>query len=317
MAKYRSKLPQLASNRPFLTEGGVESTLVFHHGQELPYFAAFTLLSTEDGTRLLRDVYEPYVQLAVKSQRGIVLETPTWRASDVWGQKMGYSNERITEMNRAAVKLLDELRYTYEVDGKTPIVLSGNVGPLGDAYQAEAEDMTVEKAKECYYSQIETLSESLVDMVSIMTTSSIVESIAVVQLARQFELPVMVSFTVETDGSLSSGVTLAQAIAEVDAATEAYASYYGINCAHPCHFVSTLKAMPANVRKRIGCIRANASKKSHHELDNCDELDAGDPVELGMSYETIREVLSDSLRVIGGCCGTDLRHVTAIASFVS
>ena len=123
-------------------------------------------------------------------------------------------------------------------------------------------------------------------------------------------MPAAISFTLEIDGKLPSGDTLADAIARTDAETGAYPAYYMINCAHPTHFEHVLRDGGAWT-KRIRGLRANASARSHAELDESTELDDGNPEELGVQYRELRSLLPQ-LTVVGGCCGTDHRHVAAI-----
>jgi len=124
-------------------------------------------------------------------------------------------------------------------------------------------------------------------------------------------MPVAISFTVETDGRLPTGQELGSAIEEVDQATAGYATYFAINCAHPTHFECVLADTGAWV-ERVRGLRANASRKSHAELNESPELDMGSPIELGSDYARIAQSLK-RLNVMGGCCGTDHRHVERIA----
>jgi len=124
-------------------------------------------------------------------------------------------------------------------------------------------------------------------------------------------MPVAISFTVETDGRLPSGASLDEAIETTDAATGGYPVYYMINCAHPTHLESAV-ARAGEWRDRIRGLRANASRRSHRELDESPDLDMGNPEELGREYRELRSVLRN-LSIVGGCCGTDHRHVAAIA----
>ncbi len=246
---YRGTLPQLTSKTPFLTEGGIETTLVYKYGYDLPQFAAFPLLAAANGKQTLHDCYIPFVDLALESKTGIVLETPTWRASRVWVEKLGYPASKVAEFNREAVELLKNIRKEYETQ-TTPIVISGNLGPLGDAYRRPGE-ISLDSAYASYYDQVKALSESGVDMLSIMTVTDVKEAIAAVQLAREFGIPIMVSFTVETNGRLLDDRLLADIIREVDEATGNYTAYFGVNCA---------RNGPVHSRK-IGCYTGECQHK--------------------------------------------------------
>lgn len=311
MSKYRNSLPQL-SGQLFLTDGGLETTLVFHDGIDLPNFAAFDLLKTVEGVQRLDDYYRLYAGIAIANKTGFVLETVTWRASSDWGDLMGYSDIALDAINKRSVDMLEDLREELETEN-SPMVISGCIGPRGDGYNPDA-FMTAEEAQSYHSVQIKSLSTSAADMVTAMTITYAEEAIGIVHAASAEEIPVVISFTVETDGRLPSGQVLKDAIEQVDAATGSAAAYFMINCAHPEHFESTLTGDEVWLQ-RIHGIRANASNKSHAELDECEELDDGNPYELGKAYQVFSKKLKQ-LNVFGGCCGTDHRHVEAICQSV-
>lgn len=307
-AKYRDQLPQ-RSNRIFLTDGGMETTLIYHEGLELPCFAAFTLLKTDDGTARLRAYYTRYAEMARRSGLGFVLESPTWRANRDWGRQLGYSRDDLAAVNRQGIALMLELREQFEAPG-TPLVISGNIGPRGDGYDP-SRIMSPDEAEEYHAEQIAIFRDSAADVVSGFTMNYVNEAIGIARAARTAGMPSVISFTVETDGRLPTGETLAQAIAAVDDATGAAPEYYMINCAHPTHFNGVLDA-GARWLERIGGVRANASRRSHAELDQATALDDGNPVEFGREHAELRRLLPRA-NVLGGCCGTDHRHVEQIA----
>lgn len=306
MAKYRRSLP-LMKGGTFLSDGGMETTLIFHEGVELPHFASFVLLSTSDGRRRLLNYYTRYLDIAQHHGTGFVLDTATWRASADWGTKLGYDAKALAELNQDAVYLLTELRAEYERP-QAPIVLSGAIGPRGDGYRASR--MSPDEAEDYHAAQVAAFAVSDADMICAYTITNIDEAIGIARSAQSHGLPCAISFTVETDGRLPNGRSLKEAIEIVDAATGRFPQYYMINCAHPDHFEASLDTGSAWVH-RIGGIRANASTKSHSELDDSETLDAGDPAELGQRYRMLTHRLP-RLRVLGGCCGTDHRHIAAI-----
>jgi S-methylmethionine-dependent homocysteine/selenocysteine methylase len=307
MSKYRKRLPQLG-DQLFLTDGGLETTLVFHEGLNLPCFAAFDLLKAAEGTEVLRRYFERYAEIAREQERGLVLETPTWRANPDWGGKLGYDALALGDANRRSVGLLLEIRQAYETR-RTPIVISGNLGPRGDGY-VPGTRMSVAEAQAYHAPQVETFAGTDADMVAAFTMNYPEEAIGIALAARSATMPVALSFTTETDGRLPSGESLAQAIESTDAATGGYPAYYMINCAHPTHLQPALTD-GGNWRDRIRGLRANASRRSHAELDESTELDMGNPEELGKQYREVRDVFT-RLSVVGGCCGTDHRHIHAI-----
>jgi S-methylmethionine-dependent homocysteine/selenocysteine methylase len=294
----------------FLTDGGIETTLIFDDGFELPDFAAFTLLDQPDGRDALVRYFESYIAVARRDEVGIVLETPTWRASADWAARLGLTVDELDAVNRDAVELLHELRGRYATP-ETPIVVSGCIGPRGDGYLVESV-MSPEEARTYHALQAEAFAAASADLVTAITMTYVDEAIGLTEAARQAGLPVVISFTVETDGTLPSGQSLGEAIEAVDAATDSYPSYYMVNCAHPTHFAHVFEQRPP-WSQRVGGVRANASKMSHAELDEAEELDSGDPHELADDYRQLREAVP-SLRVVGGCCGTDHRHIDAIST---
>ncbi len=307
---YRSALPQLDGGL-FVTDGGIETTLIFHEGVELRDFAAFELLDTPQGEAALRQYFRAYAVIAARHGAGLVLESATWRASADWGARLGHSPRDLERMNKRAIALLEDLRAELKEAG-TVAVISGCVGPRGDGYQP-AHVMTAEQARAYHRAQVETFAGSAADMVGAITMNYVEEALGIVHAARDCAMPVAVSFTVETDGRLPTGQPLGEAIEQVDAATHGYPSYYMLNCAHPEHFVPGLKGRPSWAL-RIRGLRANASRKSHAELNDSTELDAGNPHELGAQYAEFKRRLLPRLNVLGGCCGTDHRHVGHIAS---
>jgi S-methylmethionine-dependent homocysteine/selenocysteine methylase len=308
MAKYREKLPQLG-DRLFLTDGGIETTLIFHEGLDLPDFAAFHLLKTSDGEAALRKYFRTYAEIATRFATGLVLESATWRANPDWATRLGYSSDELAHANRQAIRLLEEVRDEYETE-RTPVVISGCVGPRGDGY-VPGTAMSAPEAEAYHSRQVETFASTAADMVCAITMNYAEEAIGIVRAARRTDMPVAISFTVERDGSLPTGQTLRAAVEQVDAETSGYTSYYAINCAHPSHFEHVLADGGAWLQ-RIRALRANASTKSHAELNESVALDIGDPAELAGGYARLKDRLRQ-LNVMGGCCGTDHRHVTRIA----
>ena len=305
-AKYRHALPQ-QGKKLFLTDAGLETCLVFLDKIDLPHFAAFDLLKTDEGFSRLRDYYASFAALARDKRYGFVLESPTWRANPDWAAKLGYARAELDAVNRRSIVLMEEVRGAYETPD-SPMVISGCVGPRGDGYDP-SHRMTAEEAEAYHAGQIVAFRDSAADMVSAITMNYVEEAIGIARAARAAEMPVVISFTTETDGRLPTGETLEEAIAAVEAATGNAPAYYMINCAHPTHFEAALEEPWV---RRIGGIRANASRRSHAELDSSPDLDAGDPVELGRQYRTLRHRFG-CFNVLGGCCGTDFRHVEQIA----
>jgi homocysteine S-methyltransferase len=330
MATHRSALPQLGG-RLFLTDGGIETSMIALEGFELPEFAVFPLLRTEEGDAALRRYFRSYVEIARRWRAGLVLETATWRASAGWGQKLGFSAADLRDLNLRAVKMLEEVRAehrgaaaptTVSSEADVPIVISGCLGPrpaddappVGSDDAAEAVDAAEAcDAAEAYHrAQVETFAASAADMIGALTIDNAEEAVGIARAAEKAGVPVAISFTVETDGRLATGQPLGAAIEQVEATTSAYPSYYMLNCAPPSHFEGALAEGGAWVG-RIRGLRANASRLSHAELDALPAPDPGDPQELGREYARLKRRLPQ-LNVFGGCCGTDQRHLEHIAA---
>jgi S-methylmethionine-dependent homocysteine/selenocysteine methylase len=306
--RHRHRLPQLDAAGPFLTDGGLETTLIFHRGLDLPCFAAFALLANDSGRDELRRYFAPYLALAREHGDGFVLDTATWRANPDWGARLGYGLDDLDAANRTAVALAEEIRAAGEAKA-TPVVINGVIGPRGDGYDP-GELMTADEAQRYHARQIATFADTAADMVTGLTLTNPEEAIGIAGAARDHALPAVISFTVETDGRLPDGSPLGDAIERVDAETGGSVAYFMINCAHPTHFAGVLDDDGA-WRERIGGLRANASAKSHAELDEAEELDEGDPAALSAEHAALRRRLP-AVAVLGGCCGTDHRHVEAI-----
>lgn len=307
MARYRHNLPQLGGDL-FLADGGIETTLIFLEGHELPHFAAFDLLRRPGGRTALEKYFRTYARIATRHGVGLVLESATWRASPDWAAKLGYTPTDLADANLAALDLLHAIRQDYE-RGPTRIVLSGCIGPRGDGYRPEAL-MSEAEAEDYHAVQAGLFRDAEADLVTAITMTYPAEAIGLARAARAAGMPVVISFTTETDGRLPTGETLREAVERVDEATGGAPAYYMVNCAHPTHFAGALPGGEAWV-ERIRGLRANASTRSHAELDEATDLDDGDPVQLAREYRALGDRLP-SLNVLGGCCGTDHRHIEAI-----
>ncbi len=307
MSKYRNNLPQLGERR-FITDGGLETVMCFQKDIELPEFASYDLLKTDSGRQLLKDYYDDYFAIAKTYRVGLLLETPTWRANADWGQIIGDSREDLARLNRAAVDFLIDLRADHDSD-ETPVVISGNIGPRGDGYSPDS-TMSAEEAEDYHGEQIAVFADSAADMVGALTINYLDEAVGITRAARRHNMPLCVSFTVETDGKLPTGEGVDAAIQAVDEASGGWPAYYMINCAHPSHFRHLFNRQEPWVQRLRG-VRGNASKMSHEELDNAETLDDGNPLEFGAEVVEMHQLLP-ALNVLGGCCGTDHRHIEAI-----
>jgi homocysteine S-methyltransferase len=292
-----------------LTEAGLETVLVFDEGLELPQFAAFPLVDSDEGRAAMRRYYKPFLELARDRSVPLVLSAPTWRANADWGRLLGYEGDDLAEANERAVTFVEAVRdEVLEPAERGNVVIEGCIGPRSDAYHPTLL-MNADEAERYHAAQIRTLMEAGCPQATALTLTYPEEAIGIVRAARAAGLPVIVGFTVETDGRLPSGDSIERSILAVDDATDSAAEYFVINCAHPTHFADALPE--GDARTRIRGLRANASTLSHAELDEAEELDSGDPSDLAERYVDLRRELP-ALELVGGCCGTDIRHVTAI-----
>jgi len=296
----------------YVTDGGIETDLIFHFDADLPEFAAFPLVEDEDGRALLTRYYDGYAAIAAQAGVGLLLEAPTWRANPDWAAKVGYDLAALDRVNRASVELMQGLREKYERElGLTEVKVGGLTGPRGDGYVA-GEDADPDEAAEYHAHQARAQTAAGADLMTALTFTGAGEAIGFVRAVRDAGVPVAVGFTVETDGRLPDGTTLRDAVARVDAA--AAPDYYVVNCAHPTHVAPGLASEDGSYGlwlSRIEGLRPNASRMSHAELDEAPELDEGDPADLAARSDDLRAHLPN-LRVVGGCCGTDSRHIGAI-----
>ncbi|MCP5036683.1 MAG: homocysteine S-methyltransferase [Rhodobacteraceae bacterium] len=299
-----SDLPQLADGALWLSWAGMETDLIFNQGVDLPGFASFPLLETDTGRAMLWDYYTRLLDLGEALGCGMFLDSVTWVANRDRAAELGYDAQQLVDVNLEAIRLMDAAR-----KGRGAI-LSAQIGPRYDGYAPETA-MSIQTAEAYHAEQVNTLAGSGADLLTASTLTSANEAAAIARAASHHELPVAISFTVETDGCLPDGMPLSQAILEVDAASNGEPAYYLVNCAHPEHLAPAFDN--GAWMKRLRGVVANASRASHAELDNAEKLDDGNPAELGQEMAALRATYPQ-FTILGGCCGTDFRHLEAIGS---
>jgi homocysteine S-methyltransferase len=288
----------------FVTDGGLETDLLFNHGIDLPEFAAFPLLDTEAGRAALEAYYLEYVDIAVRAGASLLLETPTWRANPDHAASLGYGLAALDRVNQEAVGFLE--RIARKRDDLVGWEVSGVIGPRGDGYRSDG-PVDPDEAADYHQVQLASFAAAGAMRATALTLTDVGEAIGVSRAADASGLPLGLGFTVETDGRLPDGSRLADAIAAVDAV--AAPAYFIVNCAHPTHISAALDQ--GAWRDRIGGLRVNASTMSHAELDEMEVLDDGDPMQLADDQKPLLDAFS-GLEILGGCCGTDARHVAAM-----
>lgn len=310
----------LGEHRPsgprWVTDGGLETDLIHHHGVELPGFAAYPLLDEPGGRALLADYYSGYVDLARRAGAGVLLETPTWRANPEWVASLGGGLDDVRRINYESVVFLAGLSEALVAagtmpkdapDGSAAFRICGVIGPRGDGY-VPGPSATADEFAGYHSAQIKAFAESGTSWVTALTLTTVAEAVGVVQAARSHGVDVGVSFTVETDGRLPDGSLLADAVAALW--DEAAPDRLLLNCAHPTHIAEALRDDDSWTNRVTG-LRVNASRQSHAELDAAEELDEGALLDLVATHEQLLERLPN-VDVVGGCCGTDVRHVAAL-----
>lgn len=305
MAHEQAPLPN-QGDTVFLSWPATHTDLVFNHGIDLPGMAPFTLLETEEGKTVMRSILNKQIDAASSVGLGALLETPTFKASQRRAPENYRNAAKLSEVNANCVAFMADLRASRP---GVPILISGLVGPSGDAYQPD-DHTSDDRAEEIHSAQINAFKNAGADMVGAYTFTHASDAVGAVRAAGRAGIPIVVSFTVETDGRLPFGQSLAEVVAEVDERTNQAPAYYMVNCAHPDHLSNTLSG--GDLGGRLKGLIVNASRKSHAELNNATELDAGDPEELGCQMGAILKRLP-GLRDVGGCCGTDARHLSQIA----
>jgi homocysteine S-methyltransferase len=308
----------LSSNRTFMTFAGVETYLVFLQQYALREFCAFEILDDDDGwNQMVSGLLRPIADSCAEHGHGLMTDAFVWRAAPDFLARLGYGEADLARLHRQALVRVKQFVADWRAEAgeraaATPVILSAEIGPRGDGY--DRTDVTVEDAAAYHTPQIEVLADTDVDLLAALTMSSVNETVGMIRVAREHGLPITVSPTVETDGTLPDGTRLREFVESVDDATDGYAVFHMINCAHPEHFVPALDAAKSAGEpwvERIKGARVNASNRSHEELDSSDELDRGDVAELARQVGELHA--AHSLAVVGGCCGTDAEHAVAMA----
>jgi homocysteine S-methyltransferase len=312
---------RLLMNRSFMTAGGTETYLAFQQQFPLREFCAFEIFEDDNAlARLENDYLHPIVSAVYENGHGLLLDALLWRAHPDFIAALGYRKSDLARLNRLGVRrtrqAIEDWRSRRHVsEDEFPVLIAADIGPRGDGYKIGEGAPSIATARSYHEAQMEALASEPVDAVCALTMTSANEAIGITKAAERLKLPIIVSPTVETDGRLPDGSELGEFIARVDDATGGSPLFYMVNCAHPSHLVPTLDAARAETAAwldRFKGFRANSSRKSHEELDNSTELDRGDPDALARAVAEMQRAYA--LNVVGGCCGTDVEHIRAIAA---
>lgn len=319
-----TRIGDLLQERTLLTAAGTETYLLFQQGFDLPEFCAFTVFDDPEAWATLeRDYLGPVLQAAADHGHGLMLDALVWRAQPDFIEKLGRDADQLGPINADAVARTREAverwrRANGHDEASLPVLIAADIGPRGDGYKVEDAAVTVDAARDYHRLQIRAVADAGVDLVCALTMTGLNESLGIVEAATQCGLPVIISPTVETDGRLPDGSELGAFIRHIDEATGAAPLLYMVNCAHPAHLLPVLEAAREAGESWLGRFRgfrANASRKSHEELDDSTELDRGDIDDLAREVAEMHATYG--LGVVGGCCGTDHEHLAAIAGCLS
>lgn len=293
----------------YLSEGGQETEIMYKFGHDLPEFAMFTLLNNPSAMAELRGMYQRYLDVAARHQFVALMGGLDYRASPDWANKLGYSNAALADAQVQAIDFLRDVARPY-VPQLPGVLYVGIVGPRGDAYSLNRA-MSAEEAEEYHSVQIAALRQAKVDLVSALTLNNIDEAVGISRAARRADLPVSLSFTLDSSSRLQTGPSIREAIEAVDARTQdSRPDFYGINCSHPVEFKPALE--PGDWILRVRSLRPNAAKMDKIALCQLGHLESGDAHELGHVMGELARRYSH-LDVWGGCCGTWETHLDEIA----
>ena len=299
-------LPHETDQR-FLVFAATGTDLIFNRDVEVPGFATFALVEDPKAQPVLVQQMRDLMEVAAENDLGCIIDTLTWMANRDRAAPLGFDDDRLAALNRKAVALMCELR---EEATRDDVLVALCIGPSRDAY-AKLAPMSVEDARAYHAIQIGSVADKGIDLVHAYTFNQVEEAAGAVLAAKDCGVPIVVAFVVETDGCLADGTGLEAAIDNVDALTDGAAAYFMVNCAHPDHFSHVLTGHP-----RLKGLAVNASRCSHAELDEAAELDDGDPEELGAEVaQLVRQY--PSLSIVGGCCGSDMRHMRKMAAGIA
>jgi homocysteine S-methyltransferase len=308
---YQTTFPVRSGEALFLTEGGIETELMYKWRFELPHVAVFPLLDNPDAVAVMRGIYRRSLDVAAAHGMSAMLTGLDYRASPDWGGLPGYSQEALVEANHQAIDFLRELAREYN-DDLPRVLVGGIIGPRGDAYELNR-TITADAAEDYHATQLTTLKQADVDFAAAMTFNNIPEAIGVARAATTIGVPLVISLTVDSTSRLKSGPTVAEAVETIDAETDGAPACYMLNCSHPVEFEPGLT--DGDWIRRLRGFRPNASKMEKIALCQIGHLEEGDPVELGRLMGDLARRYPH-MDIWGGCCGTGTVHLGEIAKNV-
>ncbi|WP_286238828.1 homocysteine S-methyltransferase family protein [Neptuniibacter halophilus] len=300
--------PLSRPGRLYLTEGGTETEIMYKYGFELPHFAMFPLLDNPAAVTKMRDMFRYYLDVVAKHKLCALIGGLDYRASPDWGKLLGYSDAGLAEANLQSIDFLRDVAAEYAHDIEQTLI-QGLIGPRGDAYQ-QGHTITAEAAEDYHAIQLTTLKKAGVDLALAITFNNVEESIGVARAAKTIGVPLAISLTLNRNSTLGDGTPLADAIEQIDQATDHSVEFYSINCSHPIEYEPAIDGGPW--LQRVRGVRPNASKMEKVALCKIGHLESGDPVELGEQCGELAKRYPH-MDIWGGCCGTWDQHLDQIA----
>ena len=291
-----------------LTEGAIVTRLVYEFGLSVPDSASFVHLFQDDGRRALRAVYESYMTIA--AQYGIPMQvgTATWRAHSDGLVKQGWiAPGDLRTVNREAVVFLQDLRRSLKLEGT--VYIAGVIGPRVDGYDS-AGAPNAEDASAYHAAQADVFAQSGVDVLYAPTFASTEELLGLSRACAATTLPYVVAPIINAHGFLPDGVSLADAVARIDAGVSRPPIHFQIGCVHPSHYLHASTHMTWPNSGRVVGLQANASTLSPSELENLSHA-AGDDAEAFADH--MMTLHRHGAKILGGCCGTSDAHIRALA----
>jgi homocysteine S-methyltransferase len=293
-----------------LGEGSMYERLRRSPAVELdPHIAHGSLIYNDDARAVLGAVHREYLDLGQRYSLPLIASSATWRASAPRITRSAFAGRAV---NRDNARFMLDLRDSYGPDAQ-PILIAGNLGPIGDAYiPAEAPD--TDAARSLHQPQIGELADSGVDLLTAKTLPAFGEALGIVGLMAETGLPYTLSFVALRDGTMLDGTPIEQAVARIDDAVARPPDSYNLNCVHTSVFAAALNAAGARdtaATARFKGLEANTSAKTPEELEGLEELDTEAPEDFGSGLWAVHQAFGTCY--LGGCCGTSTEHIEAFA----
>ena len=305
----------IQSGRPILTEGAMVERIRRHPAVRLdPDIAHAGLIYSAEGRKTLGDIYRQYLSIGQRHNLPMLTLAPTWRANPERTARAGCGP--VDKLNSDCVEFLKEICTEFGAYQER-LYVAGLLGCRHDAYKP-AEALNADAAEQFHAPQVKALAASRVDFIKAATLPAVSEALGIARAIAQTGIPCVLSFVIRPDGNVLDGTPLQKAVAQIDNETDQAPIFYMVNCVHPSVFMeamSTETGSDGNLSERVIGFQGNTSSKSPEELDNLPYLDTTAPEPFAELMLRIHRTLGT--RILGGCCGTDNRHVEMVATLLA